>query len=48
MFSHNNKKHFSLNNIIEAAADPRFPVGGGAPISDVGAFWQKHMQKRKN
>ena len=22
--------------------------GGGVPTSDVGAFWQKHMRKRKN
>ena len=31
-------------------ADPGFPVGGGggAPTSNVGAFQQKHMQKRKN
>ena len=33
-------------------ADPGFPVGGrravgGAPTSDVGTFWQKHMQKQK-
>ena len=34
-----------------------FPLGGaptgaelleGAPTSDMGAFWQKHMRKRKN
>ena len=31
-------------------ADPGFPVGGGggAPTSNVGAFRQKHMRKRKN
>ena len=27
-------------------ADPGFPLGGAS--SDVGAFWQKPMQKRKN
>ena len=26
----------------------RRAVGGGALTSDVGAFWQKQMQKRKN
>ena len=37
-----------------SVADPGFPVGrghravGGAPTSDMGAFRQKHMQKRKN
>ena len=37
-----------------AVADPGFPVGGGvdplggAWTSDMGAFWQKCMQKRKN
>ena len=30
-----------------------FPLGGcqaigGTPTSDIGAFWQKHMQKQKN
>ena len=35
---------------MKAVADPGFPVGGGggAPTSDMGAFWQKRMQKRKN
>ena len=34
-------------------ADPGFPIGGHGPIggawtSDVGAFWQKCVQKQKN
>ena len=36
---------------VHPVADPGFPVGGerwGAPTSDAGAFWQKHMRKQKN
>ena len=48
MYTINNIQTSPLTiHLNRSVADPRFPVGG-APTSDVGAFWQKHMQKRKN
>ena len=37
-----------IKTLSYTGADPGFSFGGGAPMSDMGVFWQKCMQKQKN